>query len=75
MISIIFMIILFISKGGIGQGDMFYLCFFASMFGYIISFIAFLLSFWIATIILIIPYLLKKIDKKTKIPFLPFIFS
>lgn len=70
-----FLIILLVSKGGLGLGDMFYLGFFASMFGFIISLVAFLLSFWIATLILIIPYLTKKIGSKTKIPLLPFIFA
>ena len=75
LILIIFSIIFILSKGGIGFGDMFYLGFFASMFGYFITIFAFLFSFWIATIVLIIPYLLRKIDKKTKIPFIPFIFA
>lgn len=71
---IVFLIIYFLSKGGIGQGDMFYLTFFASMFGYLITIIAFLLSFWIAAIVLIIPYFMGKIKRNTLIPFLPFMF-
>ncbi len=74
VIIIVFLLIFFISKEGIGLGDMFYLAFFSSLYGYFFSFISFLLSFWIAALVLIIPYLIKKIDKKTKIPFVPFLF-
>ena len=70
----IFLVIYFISKGGIGLGDMLYLVFFSSLYGYFFSIMAFLLSFWSAAVILLIPYLLKKIDKKTRIPLVPFLF-
>ena len=73
-VIVVFLCIFFISKEGIGLGDMLYLGFFASLYGYFFSIIAFFLSFWIATAILIIPFFLKKIDKKTKIPFIPFLF-
>lgn len=53
---------------------MFYLGFFSVTFGYFFSVIAFILSFWIATVILIIPYITKKLDRQTKIPFIPFLF-
>ncbi len=72
---IIFFIIFFISGQGIGLGDMFYFIFFASLYGYLFSIIAFLLSFWIAALILIIPYALKYINKTTKIPLIPFLFT
>ncbi len=68
------MLIFFISREGIGLGDMFFLAFFSSLYGYFFSIITFLLSFWFAFLIMIFPYLLKKIDKKTKIPFIPFLF-
>jgi leader peptidase (prepilin peptidase) / N-methyltransferase len=67
--------VFFLSKQGIGLGDMFYLAFFASLYGYALAVYAFILSFWIATAVLIIPYLKGKIDKKKKLPFSPFIFA
>jgi|GEM_PF-4697873 len=70
----VFLLIFFISKGGIGLGDMFYLGLFASCFGYLFTITAFVLSFWIATIVLIFPFIIGRIDKKTKIPFIPFLF-
>lgn len=75
LISMIFLIIFFISRQGIGLGDLFYLAFFASLYGYFFSILAFLFSFWIATLILIIPYFLKRINLKTKISFVPFMFT
>ena len=71
---IIFLLIFIISREGIGLGAMFFVGFFASLYGYYFSVIAFLISFWFASLVLIIPYCLKKIDKKTKIPLIPFLF-
>ncbi len=70
----VFLLIYFLSGRGIGLGDMFYLCFFAGLFGHIFVIIAFLAGFWTGFIVLIVPYLLKIIDNKTKIPFIPFLF-
>jgi leader peptidase (prepilin peptidase) / N-methyltransferase len=75
MSSVLFGIIIFFSKGGIGLGDMFYQIFFASLFGCFFAAAGFLFSFWIATLVLIIPFLLKKIDAKKRIPFIPFMFA
>lgn len=72
--SMIFLTIYFISKEGIGLGDMLYFAFYSSIYGPLFSVITFFLSFWLATIILL-PFLIsKKVNKKTKIAFTPFIF-
>lgn len=73
-VGAVFLIIFFISKGGIGLGDMFYLIFFSSLFGYVFAAMAFLLSFWSAALVIIIPLFLKRINKQTKIPMMPFLF-
>lgn len=75
IIGLLFTAIYFISKEGIGLGDMFYMGFFASIYGVFFSVISFFVSFWIASLVLIIPFLLKKIDSETKIPIIPFLFS
>jgi len=74
LIFIIFMFIYFVSSGGIGLGDMFYLFFINSIVGIFFTTIIFILTFWIATLILI-PFLItRKLDKKSKIPLIPFFF-
>jgi len=74
MMIFVFSLIIYFSKGGMGLGDMFYLVLFASMFGLFYSTLAFLFSFWSATLLIIVPYMSGKIDKKIKLPFGPFIF-
>jgi len=54
---------------------MFYIGFFASLYGAIFSVISFFISFWIASLVLIVPFLFKKINIDTKIPLIPFLFS
>lgn len=75
IIIIIYLSIYFLTKGKTGLGDMIYFVFFSSMFGCFFSLIAFVLSYWIASAVLIIPLLLKKINMKSRIPFIPFLFS
>ena len=75
LISVIFLSIYFISKRGIGPGDMFYLICYSSLFGAAMTVTAFLFSFWIGAAVLVIPLLLKKIGRKTRIPFVPFLFA
>ena len=71
----IFLLIYYLSgKKGIGLGDMVYLAAFSAMFGYLFSIFAFLFSFWSAALILALPLLLKKIDRQTRVPFVPFLF-
>lgn len=70
----LFLLIYFLSRGGIGLGDMFYMGFFSTLFGFIFSILALILSFWLATIILIIPLIQKKVNSKTRIPMIPFLF-
>lgn len=70
----IFLLIYFLSKGGIGFGDMFYIAFFSSGFGIVFGIIALILSFWIACLFVIVLLILKKINKSTKIPLIPFLF-
>jgi leader peptidase (prepilin peptidase) / N-methyltransferase len=72
---IVFTLIYLISKKGIGLGDMFYLSFFAGLYGYILTITAFITGFWAGTIILIIPLIKGKITRKTEIPFIPFLFT
>ena len=74
-IACIFLFISFVSQGGIGLGDMLYLTFYSSLFGVIFTLFSFLFSFWIATLVLIIPYKMNKLDKNTRIPFVPFLFT
>jgi leader peptidase (prepilin peptidase)/N-methyltransferase len=71
----IFFAIYLISKRGIGFGDMFYLIFYSALYGVFFTVNAFLYSFWLGALVLMIPLLLKKIDRKTRIPFVPFLFS
>ncbi len=70
----LFLLIYFLSRGGIGSGDMFYMGYFSTLFGFIFSIFALILSFWLATIILIIPFIQKKVNSKTRIPMIPFLF-
>lgn len=62
-------------EDGIGLGDMLYLAFYAALFGHIAAIAAFLFSFWLATLTLILPYLLGKIERDYPVPFVPFIFA
>lgn len=60
---------------GIGLGDMLYLSLYAALFGHIPALAAFLFSFWLGTLTLIVPYLMGKVDRDSQIPFVPFIFA
>jgi prepilin signal peptidase PulO-like enzyme (type II secretory pathway) len=55
-----------------GLGDMLHMCLFSSGFGWVFGLLAFLFSFWSATLILLIPMLTGKVLRKSKIPFIPF---
>jgi len=70
---VVFILIYTVSKGGIGMGDCKYTAIIAFQFGY---------YFWLQSIVICsiaalsisVPLLiLKKIDKKTRIPFIPFL--
>lgn len=71
----IYILIYLLSQGRTGLGDMLYLVFYASLFGAFFTVTAFLFSYWIASIILIAPLILKKINMKSRIPFIPFLFT
>lgn len=84
VIVTLFLMIYFISalllkkrgiEEGIGLGDMLYLALYAALFGHVAAIAAFLFSFWLATLILILPYLLGKIKGDKELPFVPFIFA
>jgi hypothetical protein len=76
MIFIIIFIILYIAtKGNTGLGDLLYIIFFISGFGYFLGLTAFIISYWIATLVLFIPVILKKVNLKSEIPFIPFLFA
>jgi prepilin signal peptidase PulO-like enzyme (type II secretory pathway) len=70
----IFLSIYSISGKKIGLGDMLYMALFAASFGWLLGILAFLFSFWSATLILIVPMRLARINKQTRIPFIPFQF-
>lgn len=74
IVAFLFGIIYFASrKKGIGLGDMLFFLFVTSLFGHVIGLLAFLFSFWTATIVLIPGLAAKKLTLKSRIPLIPFI--
>ncbi|MCG8571100.1 MAG: hypothetical protein MJB14_13280 [Spirochaetes bacterium] len=72
-IILVFFLILLWKKNSIGWGDGVFFIFIASLFGGFFLILTFLLSFWLASLILVFFLSIKKISTKTKIPFVPFI--
>lgn len=70
---VLLLIIIFISNGGMGMGDLKYFTFLGYAFGLRQTLLIFLLSTGYGTIAAIILMVLKKADRSSKIPFGPFI--
>lgn len=60
-------------RKGIGLGDLFFFVFAAALFGHIIGILAFLFTFWSATLVMLPLYAAKKVTLKSRIPLVPFI--
>lgn len=68
-----FYLIYLVTKGGIGIGDCKYTALIAVHFGYYFWIKSIFISSIIALFVTTTLYIRKKIDKKTKIPFIPFL--
>lgn len=72
--GIVLIVLSFLTKGGIGQGDGIILCVTGLMFGWKANLIMFFWGCLICAVTSLILMILKKADRKTGIPFIPFLF-
>lgn len=70
-----FLIVYLVSKGKMGMGDCKYTAVIAFYFGYYFWLQSILYTSVIAIIVSLVLLMLKKIDRETKIPFMPFLVS
>jgi hypothetical protein len=68
----IFLVIYRLSGGGVGLGDLLFLLFIMTVFGLPAGLVVFIGGYWLATLFIIVPLLTGRLDRKSKIPMIPF---